>query len=122
MRPVETPDEFFAGYEEARLVFQTLRAAVDEIGPFDLRVSRSQVAFRRRVNFALAWIPDAYLGGGHASLVLTVSFRHRDRSARWKQIVEPQPGRFTHHLELRSPADIDDEVRRWLRQAWEVAA
>jgi hypothetical protein len=45
----------------------------------------------------------------------------RSDSPRWKEIVEPAPGRFTHHLELYDVADVDDEVRGWLRQAWEAA-
>jgi hypothetical protein len=80
------------------------------------------VAFYRRKAFAWAWMPDRYLHGKHASLVLTLSFRYRDSSPRWKEIVEPKPGRFTHHLELYSSADIDGEVRGWLRAAWEAAA
>jgi hypothetical protein len=115
-------DEFFDGYPASRLIFDVLRAAVEEIGPTELRVTRSQVAFRRRRAFAWAWTPDRHLGPGHAPLVLTLSFRERDDSPRWKQIVEPYPGRFTHHLELHAAADIDHEVRGWLREAWEAAA
>lgn len=36
-------------------------------------------------------------------------------------LAEPAPGRFTHHLELWAGDEIDDEVRAWLRQAWEAA-
>jgi hypothetical protein len=54
--------------------------------------------------------------------VLTVGLRRRDGSPRWKQIVEPYPGRFTHHLELRSPGEVDAEVEAWLREAWGLAA
>jgi hypothetical protein len=35
--------------------------------------------------------------------------------------VELRPGRFTHHLELRSAGKIDDEVRRHLSEAWREA-
>lgn len=35
---------------------------------------------------------------------------------------KPTPGRFTHHLELYSTADIDDEVRGWLQDAWTAAS
>jgi hypothetical protein len=28
---------------------------------------------------------------------------------------------FTHHLELRSTADIDDDLRFWLQEAWAAA-
>ena len=115
-------DEFFAGREESRRLFDTLAAAVAALGPVDMQVSRSQVAFRRRRAFSWAWMPGQYLGGRHAPLVLTVALRRRDESPRWKQIVEPAPGRFTHHLELWSTEAIDDEVTAWLREAWEGAA
>ena len=84
-------------------------------------MTRSQIAFRRRVAFAWVWIPARYLRAHVVPLVLTLSFRHRDASPRWKEIVEPTPGRFTHHLELYAVTDIDDEVRDWLRNAWGAA-
>ena len=117
-----TLDEFFSGFDESRRVFDTLRAAIEAIGPTEMRVTKSQVAFRRDKAFAWAWVPDRYLRGRHAPLVLTLGFTRRDESHRWKQIVEPVPGRFTHHLELHTESDIDGEVRRWLREAWEAAA
>lgn len=117
-----TLDDFFLGRDESRHVFNALREAVAAIGPAGLRVTKSQVAFRRRIAFAWAWMPDAYLGPGHAPLVLTLALRRRDPSPRWKQVVEPAPGRFTHHLELHSPEEIDDEVRDCLAEAWLAAA
>lgn len=117
-----TPDEFFAGHEDSRRIFEAVRRAIATIGPADIRVTKSQVTFRRRVNFALVWMPGMYLGVADVPLVLTVGLRRRGGSPRWKQVVEPAPGRFTHHLELRAETDIDDEVRGWLREAWEAAA
>ena len=116
-----TVDEYFEGHEGSRPIFDALQRAVEDTGPADVRVSKSQVAFRRRTGFAFAWMPDVYLGPGHAPLVLTVALRRRDPSPRWKQVVEPAPGRFTHHLELRSAEEIDDEVRGWLAEAWGLA-
>ena len=85
-------------------------------------MTKSQIAFRRVRAFVWARVPDRYLRGGHAPLVLTMSFAERRGSQRWKQIVEPAPGRFTHHLELYTASDVDDEVRSWLREAREAAA
>jgi hypothetical protein len=48
--------------------------------------------------------------------------RHRDRSSRWKEVVEPIPGRFMHHLELFAPSDVDSAVKNWFRSAWSAAA
>ena len=116
-----TLDEFFAGHEDSRKIFEALREAIEDLGPVEIRVTKSQVAFCRKKAFAWAWIPDRYLRGEHAPLVLTLRFRYRDPSPRWKEIVEPYPGRFTHHLELHSATDIDDEVCAWLSVAWEAA-
>ena len=111
-------EQFFAGHEASRQIFDVLRDAIDAIGPAELRVTRSQIAFRRRVAFAWAWTPARYLRGQVAPLVLTLSFPAQDTSPRWKQVVEPAPGRFTHHLELFTIDDLDVQVSDWLRQAW----
>ncbi len=117
-----TLDEYFEGRATSRQLFDSLRGVIESIGTAEIRVTKSQVAFWRRKAFAWAWIPGKYLHGRGAPLVLTLSFRHRDASPRWKEIVEPAPGRFTHHLELYSASDIDDEVRAWLQEAWTEAA
>jgi hypothetical protein len=123
-----TLDEFFAGQEQSRQLFDALRQVVEAIGPVELRVTKSQVAFRRTAvpsrpkAFAWAWRPGQYIRGRTAPLVLTLGLRRRDASPRWKEIVEPTPGWFTHHLELYSGGDIDEEVRLWLREAWLAAA
>jgi hypothetical protein len=117
-----TCDEFFSGCQESRQLFDALRHVMDAIGPTELRVTKSQIAFRRRKAFAWVWIPAQYLGGKRAPLVLTLVFRTRDPSPRWKEIVEPRPDYFTHHLELHSMADLDDKVFHWLQAAWKAAA
>ena len=114
-------DVFFAGQSLSRQLFDVLRGAIDALDGVELRVTRSQVAFRRRKAFAWAWIPGRTLRGGHPPLVLTLALRRRHPSPRWKQIVEPYPGRFTHHLELRAPGEIDAEVRAWIEEAWSGA-
>jgi hypothetical protein len=116
-----TLDEFFSGFDASRRIFVVLQKTIDLLGPCEVRVTRSQVAFQRRKPFAWAWVPGRYLHGRHAPLVLTLAFTARDPSPRWKEIVEPAPGRFTHHLELNSESEIDDEVRCWLLKAWKEA-
>lgn len=116
-----TLDDFFSGHDDSRKLFDRVHAIVSTLGSFDIRVTRSQVAFRRRKNFAFTWMPDMYLGRGEVPLVLTIGLRRKDTSPRWKQVVEPYPGRFTHHLELHAVEDIDDQVFGWLSEAWELA-
>ena len=99
-------------------LFEVVRDTINTIDNIEIQVTKSQIAFRRRKAFAWVWMPGKYLRSPCAPLVLTLALRRRDSSPRWKEIVEPSPGRFTHHLELYALADIDDEVRNWLREAW----
>jgi hypothetical protein len=118
-----TLEQYFSGCDPlSREIFEAIRTAVGAVGPAEMRVTRSQVAFRRRIGFAYAWMPGQYVHVNVAPLVLTVDLGRRDPSPRWKQVVEPRPRLFTHHLELRSAGQVDDEVTGWLREAWERAA
>jgi hypothetical protein len=74
-----TLDEFFAGQDEARGLFEALGSAVDSVGSAEMRVTKSQIAFRRRTTFAWAWLPARYLHGKSAPLVLTLSLPARDK-------------------------------------------
>ena len=117
-----TLDKYFEGNEEARRLFDDLLERIESLGSVEIVVQKSQVAFRRNKAFAYAWRPGKYLHGRGAPLVLTLLLRRRDPSPRWKEVVEPAPGRFTHHMEIHSPSDIDDQVYRWLQEAWNQAA
>jgi hypothetical protein len=117
-----TLDDFFAGQYKSRQIFDAIRCAVEKIGYAELRISKSQISFRRRKAFAWVWMPGQYIHGETAPLVLTLSFHTLDMSPRWKEVVEPAPGQFTHHMELYSVSDIDDEVRSWLQDAWAAAS
>jgi hypothetical protein len=116
-----TPETFFEGQELARQLFDEIWGAITSIGEATVHVTKSQIAARRQKAFAWVWMPGKYLRGDVAPLVLTVGLRRRDASPRCKEIVEPVPGRYTHHLELTAVDEIDDEVRNWLREAWELA-
>lgn len=114
--------EYFTGPEASGRIFEAVREAVAATGPADIRVTKSQISFRRRGGGSFVWVPNMYLRKRSAPLVLTIGLPRRVESSRWAQVAEPVRGSVAHHLELRSAADIDDEVRAWLREAWEAAA
>lgn len=117
-----TTADFFRNQPISQQLFDALLVLIGEIGQAELAVSKSQISFRRVKSFAYAWRPGQYLKGRRlAPLVLTLSFPQRDPSPRWKQVVEPVPGHFIHHLELYTTADLDEEVRAWLQSAWDLA-
>lgn len=117
-----TLEQFFEQFEVSRALFELLRDKVTQaVGDPTLRISKSQVAFCRRKAFAWAWIPERYLRRKCAPLVLSISLPSRSCSSRWKEIAEPTPGKYMHHLEIWTADDLDEEVKAWLREAWESA-
>jgi len=112
-----TVEEFFAGHPVARAVFDRVREVADGLGGYDLRVGRSQVAFRRARGFAYVWIPGRYLRHPDADVVLSIPLGRHDDSPRFKEVAHPSPKVWMHHLEVRDVAEIDDEVRGWLAEA-----
>ena len=115
-------DQFFDGQRVAHAIHMAVAQAIARIGPAETRVSKSQVGFLRHHLFAATWMPRRYLKGDHAPLVLSVFLRRPHESPRWKEVVEPAPGRFTHHLELHSADEVDGFVEQALREAWDGAA
>jgi hypothetical protein len=113
----EGPEAFFAGHPAAFAVYDRVRRILDEAGPIEVRTSKSQVGLRRGRGFAFLWLPERYLRGDVAEVVLSIAMDRPIASDRFKEVVEPAPGRWMHHLEIRDPDEIDDEVATWLRVA-----
>ena len=118
---VEDAEHFFDGSDLGRLAFRRVHALVTACGPCELRVAKTQVGWARRRGFAYLWRPGRWLRHPSAEVVLTIDLPRRDSSARFKEVVEPRPKLFVHHLELHDVADIDEEVERWLQEAFAAA-
>ena len=91
------------------------------MGDVEERVSKAQIAFRRRRGFAYLWAPGQWLARPAADAVLSIALPVRLRSRRFKQVVRPSPHVWMHHLEIHGPGDLDDEVAAWLARAYEAA-
>lgn len=116
-----TPEEFFAGSPLGLAVLARVSELLEAVGDVRVRASTSQVAFRRRRGFAYLWRPGQYLARPTAELVLSVVLGRRAPSPRWKEVLQPAPARWMHHLEVHALQDIDDEVAGWLRAAADEA-
>lgn len=110
-------EDFFAGHPLGVLVFRKLQSAVRSYADVQARVSKSQVAFRRKRGFAYLWVPGQYLRKPAAEVVLSIALGRREESTRFKEVVHPATKHWMHHLEVRGVCDIDDEVVAWLREA-----
>jgi len=117
---VSTPEDHFAGFPRALEVFRAVEHAVATLGDGSVRVTKSQVAFRRRKGFAYLWRPGQYIASD-VPAVLSIALPHQITSDRFKEVAHPSSHVWMHHLELREVAEVDDEVRHWLAEAYASA-
>ena len=54
-------------------------------------------------------------------LVLTLGLACPLDSPRAAVSVEPYPGRWTNHVLLTRPEEVDEELLLWLQEAWDFA-
>lgn len=117
------PEDYFAGRPQALAVHERVLALLATADvPVEVRVTRSQVAYRRRRGFAYLWVPGQYLRGERPPAVLSVALPRLDASPRWKQVAHPTPTVWMHHLEVRAVDDLDAQVSGWLVEAAAAAA
>ena len=115
------------GHPEALPLYEAVQAAaleLDGYGPVRIKVSKTQISFYNRRLFACASFARVRPAGELPRPYLTVTFGldHRVENPRIAAATEPYPRRWTHHLVLGSPAEVDAELIAWLRAAAAFAA
>lgn len=117
----EDAEAWLSSDELGLAVFQRIAQVVDECGGAQLRMSVTQLGWARERPFAYLWSPQRWVGGQGEEVVLALDLPSRDQSPRWQQIVEVRPGQYTHHLEVRSADEVDQEIADRLREAYHAA-
>ena len=88
-----------------------------------IQPQKSQITLKnRRVFGAVSFLaarkakdrPDPYI-------TITLGLNRREPSPRIDQASEPYSGRWTHHIVIGDPAEIDDELMAWVKEAYDFA-
>ena len=116
-----TPEEFLDGSPLGMDVYRAVHEILERCGEFEVRTTRSQIAFRRRRGFAYLWRPGMYLSRPDAEIVLSLALDHAEDSPRWKEVVQPTRSLWQHHLEVHDASEIDGEVAAWVHDAYNAA-
>ena len=111
-------ERFFEGSPRGLELYRAIADRVSAIGPADVRVTKSQIAFRRRRGFAYVWRPGRYVRSD-VPVVLSIALDRRLDSDRFKEVVHAASTRWMHHLEVSGVDQIDDEVSGWLAEGYE---
>lgn len=116
---------FFNASPAALPLYEAFEARVlAEVDNVTIRVQKTQITYTNPRVFAAASLlpvrrkarrPDPYV-------TVTLGLSRRLDSPRVDAVSEPYPGRWTHHLLIASPEEIDDELMAWVREAAAFAA
>lgn len=112
--PLRDLDAHFAGAQpQVRVVFDRILEFVTRLGPVTVLPEKTRIALHVRMSFA-AFTPRRRWLSGH--LVLA----RRVESPRFVKIETYSPRNVVHAFRFTSPEEIDDEVKTWLAEAYEV--
>lgn len=98
----------------ATALYKHFSALVSDCGPVRIAPAKTRVGFQVRMIFAAVnKLNDHWL---EAHVVLT----RRLESPRFKRIETMTPRCYVHHFRIESLSDLDEEVKDWLREAYDV--
>lgn len=118
-------EQFFVGHSA---VLPTYDAFVEQLtarfGTVRMKVQKTQISFYNKHLFACVSFmrvrkkkdfPAPYL-------VLSLGLPQPVHSPRIDIITEPYPGRWTHHIVLSTPQEVDEALMQWVEEAYVFAA
>lgn len=108
-------NKFLAGKSRSAIsLYEQFSALVQDCGPVLIAPAKTRIGFQVRMIFAA--VNKLSDQGLEAHVVLT----RRLRTPRFRRIETLTPKCHVHHFRIESLNELDDEVRDWLREAYEV--
>lgn len=111
---------FFNKHPDALPLYELFeQKLLSELGGADIKVQKTQISFSNKHNFAFVSFlpvrkakerPQTYI-------VITFGLGHRVESPRIDAATEPYPNRWTHHVLISEPEEIDEELMGWVKEA-----
>ena len=102
---------FFDGRpEEAALARALLGGILSALPETQVQVQKTQITLKHRHVFAALSLPRRSRDRKDHKLTLTLGLTHRLDSPRVDIATEPYPGRWTHHLLVSTPEELDGQL------------
>ena len=115
---------FFDQHPDALPLYLVFEELLFETFPVvNRRVQKTQITFFNRHVFACVSfarvkrkeeLPEGYM-------VITLGLPDPLDSERVAVKTEPYPGRWTHHIVVSSPEELDEELLSWIQEAYDFA-
>lgn len=109
--------EFLGGNPGRTALFEAVERVISELGDCELSVAKTQISWGNPFKFAFLSNPPRSLvrqGRAEECLLLSFGLDHREVHPRIAAAANPYPDRWTHHVVLAEPGDINETVKNWL--------
>ena len=113
---------FFGDRVDALPIYERLENAIlAQIPDVKIKVAKTQITFAKRYGFAFVSFNPCRKAKDRPAVWMTVTFGLgcRKESPRIDAATEPYPGRWTHHVMVGTPDEIDEELLGWIQEAAE---
>lgn len=111
---------FFGEHRDALPLYEGLEEQIlAQIPDVKIKVSKTQITFANQRGFAFVSFNPVRKAKERPEVWMTVTFglSYRKESPRIDVATEPYPNRWTHHVMVGSPEEIDGELMDWIREA-----
>jgi hypothetical protein len=111
-----TVDALFAGKDEVvRDTYDQLLAVLGELGSFTVEPKKTSIHLVNKTGFAGIHPRKGYM-------YLNVRTERPLESPRIAKREQVSKSRYHNEVKLETPHDVDDELRAWLKEAYELSA
>jgi hypothetical protein len=113
--PDPTVEQHFSGRaEHVRRIYDAIVDASSKLGPVEQDLKKTSLHLNRRVAFAgVQTRKDA--------LILTLKSDRAVNHRRVHKTEQTSANRWHFEVRLTAPEEVDDQIRQWLRAAYELA-
>ena len=111
---------FFGDRVDALPIYERLENAIlTRIPDVKIKAAKTQITFANRRGFAFVSFSPCRRAKDRPAVWMTVTFGLgcRKESPRIDAATEPYPGRWTHHVMVGTPDEIDEELLGWILEA-----
>lgn len=111
---------FFSGRPEALELYEILKQQIlSRVNNVRIKTAKTQITFANPKGFAFVSFLPVRRAKQRPPVYLTVTFGldYRKESARIDAATEPYPNRWTHHVMISKPEDVDEELLSWIAEA-----
>ena len=113
---------FFGEHMDTLPIYERLENAIlTQIPDVKIKVAKTQITFAKRYGFAFVSFNPFRKAKHRPAVWMTVTFGlgYRMESPRIDVATEPYPGRWTHHVMVGTPDEINEELLGWIQEAAE---